>query len=76
MKRLVTASVVLAAAFMMPARRVEPALAGCCKERSSYNDGWRKNGVSYEACERLNRERDGDNVNDARGLVWWDVRCD
>jgi hypothetical protein len=50
------------------------AAEGCCKERPSLASAWRPNGMSFRECENLNR-KDGDNVFDQRGLVWWDVRC-
>ena len=51
------------------------AQSGCCKERSSYDGRWGRNGRSYEDCKALNDKKDGDNVLDERGLVWWDARC-
>lgn len=48
------------------------AISGSCKERSSYGSPWRGNGRSFEDCKAYNQQRDGDNVFDARGLVWWD----
>lgn len=55
-----------------------PALAqtmGCCKERESFRAPWRKNGLSFESCKRLNDRRDRDDVSQEEGLVWWDRRC-
>lgn len=51
------------------------AVDGCCKERPSLTSEWRPNGMSFRDCENSNRNKDGDNVLDQRGLVWWDVRC-
>jgi hypothetical protein len=51
------------------------AVDGCCKERSSLTSEWRRNGMSFPECEKSNRSKDGDNVFDQRGFVWWDVRC-
>jgi hypothetical protein len=51
------------------------AVDGCCKDRDSLTGSWRKKlGMSFKECESLNR-KDGDNVLDQRGLVWWDVQC-
>lgn len=49
---------------------------GCCKERDSLSRrDWRQNSLSFENCRRLNDKRDGDNVYQPTGLVWWDERC-
>lgn len=50
------------------------AVSGCCKERNSYKENWSKNGMSFNACKSLN-QKDGDNVTEQRGLVWWDTQC-
>jgi hypothetical protein len=50
------------------------AISGSCKERDSYSSPWRGNGRSFEDCKAYNQRRDGDNVFDERGLVWWDSR--
>jgi len=62
-------------AVAIPYYRQVFAVDGCCKERPSLTSEWRRNGMSFPECEKLNRSRDGDNVLDQRGLVWWDVRC-
>jgi hypothetical protein len=51
------------------------AVSGCCKERNSYDAGWRPNGMNFKQCETHNQSRDGDNVFRQRGLVWWDAQC-
>jgi hypothetical protein len=49
---------------------------GCCKERDSLSSRtWRQNGLSFQNCQRLNDKRDGDNVAQPAGFVWWDGRC-
>lgn len=50
-------------------------ISGACKERDSYDAQWRFNGRSFEECKADNQRRDGDNVFDQRGLVWWDSRA-
>ena len=70
--------VTLVAAAVPPCR--VPALAqgpqGCCKERDALSSrAWRPNGLSFENCRRLNDKRDGDNVYQPAGFVWWDARC-
>jgi hypothetical protein len=50
--------------------------AGCCKERDALSSrNWRKNGLNLQNCTRLNDKRDGDNVFQPTGLVWWDEKC-
>ncbi len=51
------------------------AVSGCCKERNSYDAGWRPNGMNFKQCETRNQSCDGDNVFRQRGLVWWDAQC-
>lgn len=50
------------------------ALTGSCKERSSSAAAWTSNGKPFESCQALNQQKDGDNVFDERGLVWWNVK--
>ena len=50
------------------------ALTGACKVRDSSAAVWSSNGMAFEACKALNQQRDGDNVFDERGLVWWNVK--
>lgn len=75
---LATFLIVAAAALAVPPCRV-PAFAqgqGCCKERDALSSrAWRPNGLSFDNCRRLNDKRDGDNVNQPAGFVWWDARC-
>ncbi len=49
------------------------AVSGCCKERDK--DRWYPNGLNFRDCETLNQRRDGDNVFDQSGFVWWDTQC-
>jgi hypothetical protein len=50
--------------------------AGCCKERDALSSrNWRNNGLNLQNCTRLNDKKDGDNVYQPTGLVWWDGRC-
>ena len=52
------------------------AISGCCKERASLSRGWTKQPprIGINECKKKNR-KDRDNVFDASGLVWWDVKC-
>lgn len=50
------------------------AMAGTCKERGSSTAAWQTNNRTFEQCKATNQQRDGDNVFDQQGLVWWDVR--
>jgi len=57
-----------------------PALAqqpgGCCKVRDALSSSnWRKNGLNHENCKQFNDKRDGDNVLQEAGFVWWDGQC-
>jgi len=65
---------VAVSSLMLPCNQLF-ALSGCCKERASVRSGWGKNGESFRTCKSLNRTKDGDDVFDRQGLVWWDVRC-
>src|SRR5262245_22318145 len=68
--------VVLTALVVPPCRGPAHAQAGCCKERNSLSSRvWRQNGLSFENCRRLNDKRDGDNVGQPAGFIWWDGRC-
>jgi len=50
--------------------------AGCCKVRDALSSrNWQKNGLNLPNCTQLNDKRDGDNVRQPTGLVWWDARC-
>ena len=60
--------------LMLPCNQLF-AVSGCCKERSSLREGWDQSKLSLRRCKALNRQRDGDDVFERRGLVWWDVRC-
>lgn len=48
---------------------------GCCKERRNLGARWKRNGMSLRDCTRLNQAKDGDNLEQASGFVWWDQRC-
>lgn len=50
------------------------AVSGCCKERSSYNVKWFKNKMPFAKCKKQNR-KDGDDVFEKSGLIWWDMKC-
>lgn len=48
---------------------------GCCKERQNLGARWKRNGMSFRDCSRLNQAKDGDDVQQAGGFVWWDRAC-
>ncbi len=79
MKRVlvILAFLIIAASLpmMIPCDNKIYAVSGCCKERNSYDAGWRPNGMNFKQCETRNQSRDGDNVFRQRGLVWWDAQC-
>lgn len=50
------------------------AMDGSCKEREAATAAWQPNKQTFEQCKARNQQRDGDNVFDQQGLVWWDVR--
>jgi hypothetical protein len=79
MRRMLTILLFLAVAaalyLILPCGSPPFAQAGCCKERSSFSAPWRPNGLPFEACRRLNQERDRDDVLQPTGFVWWDTRC-
>jgi hypothetical protein len=67
-------TLVAVAALVSVARlggREATAMAGQCLQRNSPSDGWAANGLPFEQCRDLNQARDGDNVFDPQGLVWW-----
>lgn len=52
------------------------ARSGCCMERNSTrNNNWYENGLSFGKCRDLNRRKDGDNLYERRGLIYWDQNC-
>jgi hypothetical protein len=76
-KRFLLGMLLFAAAVLVASPCGNPlfAVAGCCKQRTSYTGNWLKLDVTFQRCEQLNAQKDGDNVFDQQGLVWWDVRC-
>jgi len=67
--------VAFALSLTPPCNKQLLAVSGCCKDRASLKDPWKKNGMNFRECERLNQKIDGDNVFDQRGRVWWDSGC-
>jgi len=68
-------TVLLTMLLLASGGRVASAMAGSCKERaSSAAEFGPPNRLTFEQCKARNQERDGDNVFDKAGLVWWDVR--
>jgi hypothetical protein len=49
---------------------------GCCMERSSRNSKiWRPNGLSFRRCRDSNRKRDGDDLYERKGYIYWEENC-
>ncbi len=52
------------------------AQSGCCMERDDLNNNnWYENGMNLRRCRDLNRRRDGDDLYDRAGYVYWDGNC-
>ncbi len=52
------------------------AISGCCKERKAAGYAWKKNGKSFENCQKSNnKEAKRDDIFQRKGRVWWDVGC-
>ena len=49
--------------------------SGCCRIRESIRYPWGRVGISFENCRILNAVKDGDNIYEPYGLVWWDISC-
>jgi hypothetical protein len=74
MKRTMRWTLVVVAALVSVALlggREAAAMAGQCLQRNSPSEGWSGNNLPFERCRELNQARDGDNVFDQQGLVWW-----
>ena len=68
------AALTAAAGLTLTAGREATAMDGHCKERDATAAAWVANTRTFEECKARNQQRDGDNVFDQQGLVWWDVR--
>jgi hypothetical protein len=53
--------------------RLAYAQQGCCKQGGV--NGWYSNGLNFSDCQDLNSTRDGDDVFEKSGSIWWDVNC-
>ncbi len=51
------------------------AVSGCCMERSSSSGSWSGSGKNFAGCSKYNQVKDGDDLFEPRGFVWWDVQC-
>lgn len=51
-----------------------PSPSGCCKERESDRDMWRRTDKSFELCSQEN-DQERDDIFARRGRVWWDAAC-
>jgi hypothetical protein len=81
---LVLAAVFMAAALIVVGFSMLPfstdksyGQEGCCKTRQCPDDSceWYVMGGDRASCEKINAEKDGDDVEDESGLVWWDLDC-
>lgn len=80
MKKWIAALAVLPVAGLLwiatPCGNEALAISGCCKERKDDGYAWKKNGQSFEKCQKLNKIKDKiDNIFQSKGRVWWDVGC-
>ena len=78
--RLLIFCALIIAPMTVPPGRIQalaqPQPHGCCKERDALSStNWRQNGLSLQNCMKLNEKKDGDNVYQQTGFVWWDQRC-
>lgn len=50
---------------------------GCCMSRTCPDDSctWYVTHGSYEDCKELNEQKDGDEVEEESGLIWWSSDC-
>jgi hypothetical protein len=51
------------------------ATQGCCKARGCSSCSWYVVPKTYEECQKLNEDRDGDDVKSKRGIICWDLSC-
>jgi hypothetical protein len=49
--------------------------SGCCKARGCETCAWYVIPKTYDACDRLNEERDGDRLESERGTIQWSNPC-
>ena len=56
--------------------RVAQQQQGCCKAWDPYGRDWQVlYGYDYDTCTVENSRRDGDDVNQQSGEIWWDTYC-
>ena len=52
------------------------AQTGCCMQRASAGGSWFEIGRDLNQCRELNAAQDNnDNVFQASGVIWWNIRC-
>lgn len=55
------------------------ARVGCClmRETPDTSSPWLEIDKNFDECQRLNRDKDGDNDNifKPRGKIWWSIEC-
>lgn len=52
------------------------AQGGCCMQRRTLSSpNWYNNGLDYRRCRDLNRKRDGDDLYQKTGLIYWEFNC-
>ena len=45
------------------------------ERNSKSSSNWYENGLSFKKCRSLNQERDGDDLYQRRGFIYWDENC-
>lgn len=49
---------------------------GCCMERDSQSShNWYENGLSFRKCREENQKRDGDDLYQRTGSIYWEQNC-
>jgi hypothetical protein len=48
---------------------------GCCMQRPNTNAPWKRNNLTFAACQQLNLALDNDNIFRPTGRVWWSLQC-
>jgi hypothetical protein len=48
---------------------------GCCKIRQSRSGSWYRINAGFDECRNLNQNKDGDDLYQPLGRVWWDQHC-
>ena len=80
MKKLLLLSVLISFGFMFFAvidlDNQSSAQSGCCMERKSLSSSsWFENSLSFRKCRDENHKRDGDNLYEKSGFIYWNGNC-